>query len=187
MMPKITDAKIAILATNGFEQSELMTPLQTLRDAGAKVTVIAPDAGQIKGWDNGGWGKSVDVDLVLADAKVADFDALVLPGGQINPDILRTNEHAVTFVRDFFNSGKPLAAICHAPWLLIEAGVVSGRRVTSYPSIRTDVKNAGGLWEDSDVVTDQALITSRNPDDLPAFCDKIIEEVQEGKHDRSPA
>jgi protease I len=184
-MPKIADAKIAILATDGFEQSELMTPLNKLRDAGAEVVVVAPKTGAIAGWDDKDWGTSVDVDLTLSEANAEDFDALVLPGGQINPDVLRANSDAVSFIKSFYETGKPLAAICHAPWLLIEAGVISGRRVTSFKSIKTDVKNAGGMWEDSAVVTDEGLITSRSPDDLDAFVSKIIEEVEEGKHDRT--
>ena len=176
-MSDIKDAKIAILSTNGFEQSELFEPKRQLEAASATVIVVSPESGSIKGWDEDNWGKSVDVDLSLDEARVEDFDALVLPGGQINPDLLRANEKAVSFVRDYFNTGKPLAAICHAPWLLVEAGVVDGRRVTSYHSIQTDVKNAGGKWEDSEVVVDQALITSRKPDDLDAFCARIIEQV----------
>ncbi len=186
-MTNIQNAKIAILATDGFEKSELFEPKKQLEAAGAQVTVISPESGTIKSWDTDDWGDSVSVDLPLADAKVENYDALVLPGGQINPDVLRTNAAAVAFVRDFFNTGKTLAAICHAPWLLIEAGVVDGRKMTSYTSIQTDVKNAGGQWEDSAVVVDQALITSRNPDDLDAFCAKIIEEVEEGRHKRSDA
>lgn len=184
-MNDIANSKIAILATDGFEQSELLEPQKRLKEAGAEVKVISPEAGSIRGWSDGDWGESVHVDMALADARVEDFDALVLPGGQINPDLLRVDKNAVSFVRDFFATGKPLAAICHAPWLLIEAGVLKDRRATSYKSIATDMKNAGAQWEDSSVVTDQALITSRNPGDLDTFCDKIIEEVTEGPHRRS--
>lgn len=184
-MPSITEARIAILATDGYEQSELMVPQQKLMEAGAKVVIVAPEPGAIRGWDETDWGETVPVDVTVDQARVEDFDALVLPGGQINPDKLRTDAKAVAFVRDFFNSGKPLAAICHAPWLLIEAGVISGRDVTSFASIRTDVVNAGGNWHDAPVVTDGALITSRNPDDLDAFVAKIIEEVEEGRHARA--
>lgn len=186
-MTDIQDSSIAILATNGFEQSELLEPKKQLEQAGARVTVISPEQGSIKGWDSDDWGKSVDVDLSLSEASVEDYDALVLPGGQINPDLLRVNPAAVSFVRDFFQTGKPLAAICHAPWLLIEAGVIEDRNMTSYHSIRTDVENAGGKWHDSAVVVDQAVITSRSPEDLDAFCAKIIEEVKEGRHERRQA
>lgn len=186
-MTDIDKARVAILATDGYEKSELFEPKRRLEAAGATVTVVSPESGSIRSWDEDDWGESVDVNLALGDADVADFDALVLPGGQINPDVLRANEDAVAFVRAFFDSGKPLAAICHAPWLLVEAGVVDGRDVTSYPSIATDVKNAGGRWQDAEVVTDQALITSRNPGDLDAFCDKLIEEIEEGRHERSAA
>ena len=180
-MTDISKAKVAILSTHGFEQSELIEPLRQLRAVGATVTVVSPEEGQIKGWKGRDWGETVDVDLALADAQVADFDALILPGGQMNPDILRANPLAVAFVRDFTKSGKPVAAICHAPWLLIEAGVIAGRRVTSYASIKTDVQNAGDLWEDSAVVVDQGLVTSRQPDDLDAFCGAIIEEIHKSK------
>lgn len=186
-MAHISNAKIAILATNGFEQSELFEPKKQLENAGAAVTIVSPASGSITGWDTDDWGKSIDVDLSLDDARVEDFDALVLPGGQINPDLLRANDAAVAFVRDFFNSGKPLAAICHAPWLLAEADVLKGRKATSYHSIETDIRNAGAEWLDQEVVVDQALITSRSPDDLDAFCAKIIEEVNEGRHKRSAA
>ena len=186
-MTDIAQARVAILATDGFEKSELFEPKRRLEAAGATVTVVSPESGSIRSWDETDWGESVDVDLALADAKVADFDALVLPGGQINPDVLRANEKAVAFVREFFDSGKTLAAICHAPWLLVEAGVAKGREMTSYQSIATDVKNAGARWKDAAVVTDEALITSRDPNDLDAFCSKIIEEIEEGRHERSAA
>ncbi|WP_182084992.1 type 1 glutamine amidotransferase domain-containing protein [Aureimonas sp. ME7] len=186
-MPSIREAKIAILATDGFEQSELVQPLEKLRAAGATVHVVSLKEGEIKGWDETDWGDSVPVDKVLSQVSVSDYDALVLPGGQINPDKLRAEDAAVSFVRDFYNSKKTLAAICHAPWLLVEAGVIKGRDVTSYKSIKTDVENAGGRWHDEEVVTDQALITSRNPNDLPAFIAKIIEEVEEGRHEKRQA
>lgn len=186
-MPTISNAKIAILATHGFEKSELFEPKRRLEEAGASVTVVSPEAGSIKSWDETDWGETIPVDIDVADARVDDFDALVLPGGQINPDILRTNADAVALVRAFFDSGKTVAAICHGPWMLVEADVVKGRAVTSYHSIQTDVKNAGGLWEDSEVAVDQGLITSRKPGDLEAFCDKIIEEIEEGRHDRRAA
>ncbi|ALN72536.1 type 1 glutamine amidotransferase domain-containing protein [Aureimonas sp. AU20] len=186
-MPSIKQAKIAILATDGFEQSELTVPLEKLKAAGATVHVVSLKSGEIKGWDQTDWGKSVPIDKVLSDVSVSDYDALVLPGGQINPDKLRAEEQAVSFIRDFYNSKKTLAAICHAPWLLIEAGVIKGRDVTSFKSIKTDVENAGGRWHDETVVTDQALITSRNPGDLDAFVAKIIEEVEEGRHEKRQA
>ncbi|MDZ4791354.1 MAG: type 1 glutamine amidotransferase domain-containing protein [Hyphomicrobiales bacterium] len=185
-MAQLSGKTIAILSTNGFEQSELEKPLAWLRKEGATVHVIAPEAGEIKGWDDKDWGASVPVDKVLSDAVVTDYDALVLPGGQMNPDILRANPDAVAFVRDFYNDGKTIAAICHAPWLLIEAGVLKGKNATSYKSIKTDVINAGAEWRDEAVVTDEGVITSRQPDDIPAFCEKIAEEILEGEHSRTP-
>ncbi|ORE93763.1 type 1 glutamine amidotransferase domain-containing protein [Aurantimonas sp. 22II-16-19i] len=182
-MPKITEARIAILATDGFEQVELTEPLEKLRAAGATVDVVSTKPGTITGWDQDHWDKEIPVDKELSQVRTSDYDALVLPGGQINPDKLRSDPKVVSFVREFFNSKKPLAAICHAPWLLIEADVVRDRDVTSYKSIKTDVINAGGKWHDEEVVVHQALITSRNPGDLPAFIAKIIEEVEEGRHE----
>jgi protease I len=186
-MPDILGKRIAILATNGFEQSELEVPVQKLREAGAEVHVVSPEAGEIKGWDKDDWGRAVKVDRTLSEADAADYDALVLPGGQINPDLLRVDEEALAFVKSFWSAKKVIGAICHAPWLLVEAGIVRDRKVTSYHSIRTDVKNAGGRWEDSEVVTDQGLVTSRKPDDLPAFCAKLIEEIAEGRHEKRAA
>lgn len=178
------NATIAILSTDGFEQSELIEPLNKLREAGATCHVVSPKSGEIKGWDNGNWGKSVKVDRTIADAeaKVDEYDALVLPGGVMNPDKLRMSEDATRFVREFFKAGKPVAAICHGPQILIDCGVVEGREMTSYPSIKNDLKNAGARWVDKEVVVDQGLVTSRTPKDLPAFIDKIIEEVREGVH-----
>lgn len=186
-MKDLTGHKVAILATHGFEQSELEVPLGELTKAGAHVQVVSPASEAITGWDKDDWGRPVRVDRDLDDATADDFDALVLPGGQINPDLLRVDADAISFVESFWSQGKTIGAICHAPWLLVEAGIVKGRKVTSYKSIATDVKNAGGLWEDSEVVTDQGLVSSRNPDDLPAFCSKLAEEISEGRHDRKSA
>ena len=182
-MTDIKSAKILILATDGFEQSELMVPLEKLREAGATVEVASPDGRPIRGWNEKDWGASVDADRRIADVDPAAYDALVLPGGQINPDVLRVDADAMRVVKAMVSSGKTVAAICHAPWLLVEAGAVRGKRVTSYKSIRTDVENAGGRWVDEEVVTDGGLITSRNPGDLPAFVSKIIEEIEEGRHE----
>ena len=178
-MPAIGNARIAILATNGFEQSELEVPLKKLAEAGAEVEVVSPESGEIKGWEKKDWGRPVKVDRALEEAHVSDYDALVLPGGQMNPDLLRIDKEAIQFIHAFAISGKPLAAICHAPWLLIEAGLLKGKRATSYHSIRTDMVNAGAKWEDSMTVRDGNLITSRKPDDLDAFVREIIRAVEE--------
>ncbi|MFO7854157.1 MAG: type 1 glutamine amidotransferase domain-containing protein [Paracoccaceae bacterium] len=182
-MAKLDGKRIAILATHGFEFSELDTPRTKLKEMGAEVDVISPEGGEIRGWQGDDWGDSIPVDRTLQDAEAGDYDALVIPGGQINPDLLRVNDRAVGMVRAFFEQKKPLAAICHGPWLLIEADVVRGRQATSYKSIRTDMKNAGAEWTDAPVVCHQALITSRHPGDLGAFVDKIAEEVIEGRHE----
>jgi protease I len=183
-MTQISNAKILILSTNGFEQSELERPSNDLKAKGATVHVATPDGEDIKGWDQKDWGKTVAADKALAEVNVADYDAIVLPGGQMNPDILRANKDAVALISNFAHAGRTVAAICHAPWLLIEAGIIEGRKATLYSSIATDLKNAGAHFEDSEVVVDQGIITSRSPEDLDAFIAKIVEEIEEGKHDR---
>ncbi len=183
----IKGKKIAILATNGFEQSELETPHERLKKAGATVDVVSLASGEITGWDKKDWGRPVKVDKTLDEAKASDYDAVVLPGGQINPDLLRIEPKALKFIKDIFEAKKIVAAVCHGPWLLIETGIAKGRKMTSYKSIRTDVINAGGNWEDAEVVVDKGVITSRNPGDLEAFSNKIIEEVREGRHTQRSA
>jgi protease I len=167
--------RIAILATDGFEHSELMEPRTALKNAGAEVHVISLEAGSIKGWKDKDWAGTVKVDLTLADADPDDYDALMLPGGVINPDVLRMNEDAIDFVCSFLEDNKPIAAICHGPQILIETSILGGRRMTSWPSLKTDLMNAGAEWVDEEVVVDQGLITSRKPEDLPAFNEKMIE------------
>jgi protease I len=176
--------KIAILVDNGFEEVELTEPRKALMDAGAKTHIVSPCRDKVKAWDEDDWGIEVDVDVNLDDARVSDYDGLLLPGGVMNPDFLRMNDKAVDFVKFFFEEGKPVAAICHGPWLLVEADVVNGRKVTSYKSIKTDLINAGADWVDEEVVVDEGLVTSRNPGDIPAFNKKIIEEFAEGVHER---
>ncbi len=170
--------KVLILATDGFEQSELMEPMQRLNDADIETEIASIDEGEIKGWQDGDWGESVSVDRMLGNVSVDDYDALLLPGGQMNPDILRMNEDAIDIVRSFDMRKKPIAAICHAPWLLAEADIIDGKTVTAWPSIRTDLTNAGANVVDQEVAEDGNLITSRNPDDIPAFSDALIAQLQ---------
>jgi len=177
MSKQLQGKHVAILATDGFEQLELTEPKASLEKAGAKVDVLSIKEGEIKGWDKTNWGKSVKVDRLVSNAKGEEYDALVLPGGQINPDKLRMDKTAVEFVKRFAESGKPVAAICHGPWTLIEAGVVRGKTMTSWPSLHTDLQNAGASWVDKEVVVDGSLITSRKPEDLPAFSGKLIDAL----------
>lgn len=179
--------RIAILATNGFEESELKSPKEAMENEGFQVDIISPQAGKIKGWSDGNWSNSYDVDRTLDKVKAEDYHALVLPGGVINPDQLRRNEDALVFVRDFFKMKKPVAAICHAPQILISADVVKNRKLTSFSSIKDDLINAGANWVDQEVVVDEGFVTSRNPNDLPAFNSKLIEEIKEGKHEEQHA
>ncbi len=173
---------IAVVVADGFEQSEFEKPVQALYRAGAEVKVISIGCTEVKAWNGKNWGLVVPVDRRIDDVHSADYDGLLLPGGVMNPDTLRMNDHVVDFVREFFEEGKPVAAICHGPQLLIEADVVEDRRLTSYPSIRTDLENAGARWLDEEVVVDNGLVTSRSPQDLPAFCGKMVEEFAEGVH-----
>lgn len=177
MAEQLKSRRIAVLATDGFEQSELVEPRDSLRAAGAEVDVVSPKSGRIRGWQTDDWGDEVEVDVALAEADPEAYDALVLPGGVINPDSLRTEAAAIGFVRSFFEQHKPVAAICHGPWTLVEADVLEGRKVTSYASIRRDLSNAGARWVDEAVVVDDGLVTSRTPKDLPAFIAKTIEVV----------
>ncbi|OQD42268.1 protease [Croceivirga radicis] len=179
----LENKKVAILVTHGFEKSELFEPYNALKEEGATVDIISYHEGEIKSWDGDNWGESIQVDKLIKDVKAEDYHTLVLPGGVANPDSMRTNEDALTFIKDFFKLSKPVAAICHAPWLLISAGVIENRKVTSYKSIKDDVINAGAEWVDEPVVVDEGLTTSRNPDDLPQFISKVIEELKEGKHE----
>ncbi len=183
----LSGKKVAILVENGFEQVELTKPKAALEEAGAQTHIISPNEDEVKGWNHTDWGDTFDVDVPLKDAKAGDYDALLLPGGVMNPDKLRTSESALQFIRSFFQSHKPVAAICHGPWTLIEAGVAKGRKMTSYHSIQTDLKNAGVDWVDQEVVVDNGLVTSRNPDDIPAFNRKMVEEIAEGKHEKQLA
>ena len=182
-MENLDRKKVAILATNGFEESELKEPKMALEHAGAEVHIISEESGDIKAWKDGNWSNSYKVNKTLDSVSQSDYNALVLPGGVINPDKLRRNDKAVEFVRSFFENHKPVAAICHGPWLLAEADVLKGRKITSFSSIKTDMINAGANWVDQEVVVDEGLVTSRSPKDMAAFTGKLVEEVYEGKHE----
>lgn len=186
-MQKLDGKKIIIISANGFEQSELMEPLRLFKEAGAEVHVVSMQPGEVRGWDHTDWGKSVPVDKTIDDARPEDYDALMIPGGQINPDLLRVEPKVVAFVKAFHDSGKPMGAICHAPWVLIEAGVVKGRKMTAYHSIRTDLKNAGADVQDAEAVTDAGIVTSRKPDDIPAFVEALAGEIAAGTTHRRAA
>lgn len=187
MDKKLDGKKVAFLATDGFEQVELTQPWQAIKDTGATVELVSLKSGQIQGMNHHDKGDMFPVDKTLDNITASDYDALVLPGGVANPDMLRMDHRAVQFVKDFFKDSKPVAAICHGPWLLVEAGVLKGRTVTSWPSLKTDIINAGGEWVDAEVHTDMGLVTSRKPEDLDAFCNKAIEEIGEGRHNRRNA
>ncbi|MEY2561868.1 MAG: protease [Verrucomicrobiota bacterium] len=182
MANELSGKKVAVLAADGFEEVELTKPRAALDDAGATTKVVSLKPGKIQGMNHADKGDTVAVDQTLDDAKPHDFDALMIPSGLMNPDSLRSSEEALEFVRHFFREGKPVAAICHAPWVLIDAGVIRGRTLTSWPAIKADVRNAGGNWVDQEVVVDNGLVTSRKPDDIPAFNKKMIEEFAEGRH-----
>jgi protease I len=184
-MASLSNRKVAILTEEGFEQVELTSPKQALEEAGATVHIVSPKTGKIKAWNETDWGIEVEVDKQLSDVSPDDYDALVLPGGVLNPDKLRQNKDAIAFASAFLDEGKPVAAICHGPQLLIETGLIKGRKLTSYPSLQTDLKNAGAEWVDEEVVVDNGLVTSRRPADLNAFNKKAIEEIAEGVHDEA--
>ena len=186
-MENLERKTVAILATNGFEESELREPKKALEEAGAEVHIVSLESGKLKGWSNGNWSNEYNVDKTIDKVSQNDYNALVLPGLVINPDLLRRNKKAVNFTRAFFENHKPVAAICHGPWLLAEADVLRDRKITSFSSIKTDMVNAGANWVDEEVVVDEGLVTSRNPNDLPAFCSKLVEEVYEGKHEMQTA
>ncbi len=182
MQKDLTNTKVAILVAEGFEQEELTSPREALDNAGAKTLIVSPEEGEVEGWNHYDKGNMFTVDVPLAEANAEDFDALLLPGGVANPDQLRMKPEAVDFIKRFFDAGKPVAVICHGPWTLIEAGVVRGRKMTSWPSIKTDLINAGAEWVDEECVVDNGLVSSRKPDDLPAFNKKMVEEFAEGVH-----
>ena len=183
-MPELDGKKIAFLATDGVEQVELTEPWQAVEQAGGKPELISLEAGEIQGFVHLDKADTFPVDGVVAQADAGDYDGLVLPGGVANPDALRMDDDAVGFIRGFFEEGTPVAVICHGPWTLVEGDLVRGRTITSWPSLKTDIRNAGGEWVDEEVVVDGGLVSSRNPDDLPAFCAKLVEEFAEGRHER---
>ena len=185
-MGKLDGKKVAILTESGFEESELTSPKKALEDAGAIVEIVSPQKEKVKGWNHDHWTIELSVDVNVADAKFDDYDALMLPGGVMNPDKLRMNNDAVEFAKQFLDAGKPVAAICHGPQLLIETGILEGRDMTSYPSLQTDLKNAGVNWHDKEVIVDNGLVTSRSPRDLEAFNKKMVEEIAEGVHAPTP-
>jgi protease I len=184
---KLQGKRVAILATDGFEQDELLKPREALDDAGAETKVVSPKSGQIKGWKLTDWGKQVSVDVDLNNANPSDFDALLLPGGVLNPDKLRMDPKAVAFVKSFFDSNKPVAAICHGPWSVIEAGAARGRRIASWPSLKTDLRNAGAEWVDEEAVVDGNLVSARKPDDIPAFNHAMVELFSQAQRARPAA
>jgi protease I len=187
MANRLADKRVAFLATDGVEQIELTEPWKAVEQEGGTAELISLESGEIQGFDHLDKDQRFSVDRPVAEARAEDYDGLVLPGGVANPDFLRMDENAVAFTRAFFEAGKPVAAICHGPWTLVEADVVRDRTLTSFPSLRTDIRNAGGTWVDEEVHVDQGLVTSRRPDDLPAFCDKLVEEICEGRHERQAA
>ncbi|HVZ97920.1 MAG TPA: type 1 glutamine amidotransferase domain-containing protein [Chitinophagaceae bacterium] len=179
------EKRVAILTENGFEETELTSPKKAMEDAGFKVDIVSPQKQKVKGWSHDHWSIELPVDVTITKANPDDYDALMIPGGVINPDLMRVNEHCVQFAKEFMMAGKPVAAICHGPQLLIETGLLRGRNVTSYQSISTDLKNAGANWKDKEVVTDQGLVTSRSPEDIEAFNKKLLEEIREGIHEHA--
>jgi protease I len=184
MGDKLNGKKVAFLFADGVEQVELEEPLKAVKDEGADVDLISLEDGEVQAFNHLDHGDKIKVDKAVSDADASDYDALVVPGGVANPDFLRADDDAMSFVRGFFEAGKPSGVICHGPWVLVEAGVVDGMKVTSWPSLKTDIENAGGKWVDEEVVVDKGLVTSRKPDDLPAFCSKIVEEFCEGRHEQ---